>query len=137
MGFVFDPSTHSLRRIQGIPGAALVGAPVDFGFALSAAYVAPHLDSAFVVAGDGGIHLFRLTADAPLELAVDSLGARFEVFYSPSGTAAALLSAGSVRVIKGLPGSPVLGAPVVLRPNDRPRRIPVTMAVSDDGAYLL
>ena len=25
MGFVFDQSAHALRRIQGIPGAALVG----------------------------------------------------------------------------------------------------------------
>jgi hypothetical protein len=137
MGFVFDQSTRTLRRIEGIPGAALVGSGVDFGFAVSAAYVAPRLDSAFVMAGDGGVHLFRLTADAPLELAVDSLGARLEVSYSPSGTAAALLSPGSVRVIKGLPGAPVLGPPISLRPNQRPQRVPVTLAVSDDGAYLL
>jgi len=34
-GFVFDPAAHALRRIQGIPGAALVGAPVEFGFPLA------------------------------------------------------------------------------------------------------
>ena len=137
MGFVFDPSTHTLRRIEGIPGAALVGSAVDFGFALSAAVVAPRLDSAFVMGADGGVHLFRLTADAPQELAVDSLGARLEVFYSPSGTAATLLSPGSVRVIKGLPDSPVVGPPISLRPNGRPQRVPTNLAVSDDGAYLL
>ena len=138
MGFVFDPSTHSLRRIEGIPGAALVGSPVEFGFAVSAAYVAPRLDSAFVVAADGGRHLFRLSADAPRELAVDSIHADLPAFYSPSGTAAALYSRGSVLVIKGLPDAPVVAATIRLRPNPRPQRpLPFTLAVSDDGQYLL
>ena len=164
MGFVFDQSTHQVRRIEGIPGAALVGSPVDFGFAVSAATVAPRLDSVFVMAdGDCRAHLFRLTADAPRELAVEPMGACLHVVYSPSGTAAALYSPGSVRVIKGLPDAPVLAAtvnlrpnaPVVaaavnlrpnaavvaaanLRPNPRPRRpLPFSLAISDDGAYLL
>ena len=95
LGFVFDPSAHALRRIQGIPGAALVGTTVEFGFAVSAAYVAPRLDSAFVMAGDGQAHFFRLTADAPEERAVDSMGAPLRVIFSPSGSAAALYSPGS------------------------------------------
>ena len=73
LGFAFDPSSHTLRRIQGIPGAALVGTPVDFGLAVSAAYVAPRLDSAFVLAGDGQLHLFRLV-DTPQERNLDSPG---------------------------------------------------------------
>jgi hypothetical protein len=139
MGFVFDPSTHSLRRIEGIPGAALVGSSVDFGFPLSSAYVAPRLDSAFVMAdGVCRAHLFRLTADAPRELAVDSMGGCFTVYYSPSGTAAALYSRGSVLVIKGLPDAPLVAATVTLRRNPRPQRpLPWTLAVSDDGQYLL
>jgi hypothetical protein len=138
MGFVFDPSAHALRRIQGIPGAALVGAPVEFGFAVSAAFVAPRLDSVFVLAGDGRAHLLRLTADAPLERAVDSLGAPVRVIFSPSGSAAALYSPGSVQVIKGLPDAPVVAATISLRGNPRPRRpLPDTLAISDDGAYLL
>ena len=140
LGFVFDPSAHALRRIQGIPGAALVGAPVDFGFAVSAAYVAPRLDSVFVMAAsDGRAHLFRLTADAPLELAVDSLGAPLRVVFSPSGSAAALYSPGSVQVIKGLPDAPAVSATISsLHRNLRVRRtLPDTLAISDDGAYLL
>jgi DNA-binding beta-propeller fold protein YncE len=138
MGFVFDQSAHALRRIEGIPGASLVGAPVEFGFAVSAAYVAPRQDSVFVLAGDGPARLFRLTADTPLELAVDSLGRPLGVVYSPSGSAAALYWAGSVRVIKGLPDAPIVAATVSLRANQRSRRpLPFTLAVSDDGAYLL
>ena len=139
LGFVFDPPAHALRRIQGIPGAALVGAPVDFGFAVSAAYVAPRLDSVFVLAAsDGRAHLFRLTADAPLERAVDSMGAPLRVVFSPSGTAAALYSPGSVQVIKGLPDAPAVSATISLHRNLRARRpLPDTLAISDDGAYLL
>jgi hypothetical protein len=138
MGFVFDQSAHTLRRIQGIPGAALVGAPVEFGFAVSAAYVAPRLDCVFVLDGDGQAHLFRLTADAPLESVVDSLGAPRRVVFSPSGNAAALYSPGSVQVIKGLPDAPLVAATISLRGNPRPRRpLPETLAISDDGAYLL
>ena len=140
-GFVFDQSAHGLRRIQGIPGAALVGAPVEFGFAVSAAYVAPRLDSVFVLAGDGAAHFFRLTGDAPQERAVESLGAPLRVVFSPSGSAAALYSPGSVQVIqviKGLPDAPVVAATLTLRGNPRPHGpLPDTLAVSDDGAYLL
>jgi len=137
-GFVFDRSAQALRRIQGIPGAALVGAPVEFGFAVSAAYVAPLLDCVFVLDGDGQAHLFRLTADAPLERAVDSLGAPRRVVFSPSGSAAALYSPGSVQVIKGLPDAPAVSATISLHRNLRARRpLPDTLAISDDGAYLL
>src|SRR5260370_31537354 len=137
-GFVFDQSTHALRQIQGIPGAALVGTPVDFGLAVTAACVAPRLDSAFVLAADGQAHLFRLTADAPSERAVDSLVAPLNVVFSPSGTAAALYSPGSVQVIKGLPDAPAGAATIRLRTNPRSRRqLPETLAISDDGAFIL
>src|SRR5260370_9750893 len=84
LGFALAPSSHALRRIQGIPGAALVGTPVDFGLAVSAAHVAPRLDSAFVLAGDGQMHLFRLGADTPQERNLDSLGAPLRVIFSPT-----------------------------------------------------
>src|ERR1035438_859985 len=138
LGYVFDPSAHALRRIQGIPGAALVGTPLDFGVVISAAYVAPRLDAAFVVSGDGQAHFFRLTAAAPQERAVDSLGAPLGVVFSPSGSAAALYWPGNVQMIKGLPDAPVVAATIALRGNPRPRRpLPDTLAISDDGAYLL
>ena len=138
LGFAFDQSAHSLRRIQGIPGASLVGAPVDFGIAVSAAYVAPRLDSAFVLADDGRTHLFGLTADAPAERTIDLPGSLQRVVYSPSGSAAALYSAGSLQVIKGLPDSPAVAANLRMRINPRQgKALPETLAVSDDGAYVL
>ena len=139
LGFVYDSSAHALRRIQGIPGAATIGAPVDFGMAVSAAFVAPRLDSAFVLTGEGEAHLFSLSAEAPpRELAVEALAARPHVVFSPSGSAAALYTPGSVQVIQGLPDAPVVAATIKLRPNPRPQRpLPFTLAISDDGAYLL
>jgi hypothetical protein len=138
LGFAFDSSSHALRRIQGIPGAALVGTPVDFGLSVSAAYVAPRLDSAFVVAGDGQMHLFRLGSDAPQERTVDALGAPLRVVFSPTGSAAALYSPGSVKVIKGLPDAPAVAATLRVSVSTRPRRpLPEALAVSDDGAYVL
>jgi DNA-binding beta-propeller fold protein YncE len=138
LGFVFDQSAHALRRIQGIPGASLVGTPVEFGIDVSAAYVAPRLDSVFAVAADGRTHLFRLSGDTSPESAIDLAGSPLRVEYSPSGSAAALYAPGMVQVIKGLPDAPVVAANIRLRVNPRPRRpLPDTLAVSDDGAYLL
>jgi hypothetical protein len=138
LGFAFDQSAHALRRIQGIPGASLVGDPVDFGIAVSAAYVAPRLDSAFVLADDGRMHVFGLTADTPAERNVDLAGSVQRVVFSPSGSAAALYSAGSLQVVKGLPDAPAVAANIRLRINPRQgRALPDTLAVSDDGAYVL
>ena len=138
LGFVFDPAARSLRPVQGLPGAAVVGAPIEFGFVLSSAQVAPHLDSAFVTEADGTPHFFTLSNGAPVEHALDKLASFVHVVYSPSGTAAAVLYPGKIQVIKGLPGSPVLAASITPRANPRLRRpLPDAIAVSDDGDYLI
>ena len=133
-GFVFDPAAQVLRRIQGIPGAALVGEPVDFGFPLAGANVSPRLDSSIVLTAEGAPRFFRLNGAAVQEVAIGSLTAPSRIIYSPSGSAAALLSAGSVQVLKGLPGSPALAATLPL--HGSAKGLP-TVAISDDGAYLL
>src|SRR5437867_425616 len=94
-GFAFDQSARVLRQIRGIPGASIVGEPVDFGLSLAAAYVAPRLDSALVVAADGTLHLFRLAGGVPAERRLEGLSASAgRVVFSPAGTAAALETAG-------------------------------------------
>ena len=138
IGFVFDPATKSLRPVQGLPGAAVVGAPVEFGFVLSSAHVAPRLDSAFVRAEDGSVHFFRLGGSAITERTVAELASFAQIVYSPSGTAAALFSAGKIQVIQGLPDSPLVAATISPRANPRLRRLlPDTLAISDDGGYLI
>jgi len=147
-GFVFDGSARVLRPIQGVPGASLLGGPVNFGFAPAAVYVSPRQDSAFVVGADGSLHLFRLNSGAVAEVGLGSLaGVPQTVVFSPSGTAAALFALGKARVLTGLPNAPALAAtvavpgsgPVVVRPGrTSPARTPIgTLAISDDGSYLL
>uniref|UniRef100_Q02BY3 Uncharacterized protein n=1 Tax=Solibacter usitatus (strain Ellin6076) TaxID=234267 RepID=Q02BY3_SOLUE len=137
-GFVFDQSSQVLRRVQGIPGASLIGAGVDFGFPITAATVSPRMDSVLVVAADATPHLFRVDGVSAVETQVSGLSAPDRVAFSPSGTAAALYSESGVQVIKGLPVAPVVTATIRLRITSKLRRTALdSLAVSDDGAYLL
>jgi hypothetical protein len=154
-GFVFDRSVHALRPIRGIPGASLIGDPIEFGFDLASASVSPGLDSALVVGVKGDMHLFRLNTGTPVERAVDGLLVAQRVVFSPSGTAALLYANGSLQVLKGLPDAPVIAANLALgtdrtaplsqwsaaavsRTGRITRRLTnEPLAVSDDGGYLL
>ncbi|HUI54489.1 MAG TPA: hypothetical protein VLY04_05935 [Bryobacteraceae bacterium] len=150
-GFVFDGSGRAVRPIQGVPGASLLGDPVDFGFEITSAWVSPRQDSAFVIGADRSLHLFSLKSGAAAEISLGGLtGVPQMVVFSPSGTAAALVAAGKVRVIQKLPDAPVLVGTVSLpesggvpaRNNGVSRQIllrspAVQLAISDDGAYLL
>src|ERR1017187_3333164 len=112
-GFVFDNSGRVLRPIQGLPGAALLGDPLSFGLDVAAAYIAPHQDSAIVVGADQSLHLFLLNGGAPTEVSLGGIaGTPERVVFSPSGAAVALISAGSARVLTGLPNAPMLAGSV-------------------------
>jgi hypothetical protein len=134
-GFVFDGSSQMLRRIQGIPGAALIGDGVDFGFAITAAAVSPRMDSAIAMSADGAAHLFRLNADGPVESSIAGLAAAERVVFSPSGTAAVLYAGGSAQVIRGLPDAAALAATIRVHTGAKARG--PALAISDDGACLL
>ncbi len=150
-GFVYDSPGHALRPIQGVPGASLIGDPISLGLDLSAAYVSPHQDSAFVVSAGGVLHFFRLTSAGPVETSLGGISfIPQRVVFSPSGTAAALFTPGKAQVFGGLPGAPALAGTVTLpatggvqlsspAPNHSRRRTPATgdYALSDDGVYLL
>jgi hypothetical protein len=149
-GFVFDGPGHAVRPIQGVPGASLLGDPVNFGFDLTAAYVSPRQDSAFVVGADQSLHLFRIDSGTVTEIGLGGLsGPPQSVVFSPSGTAAALFALGKARVLTGLPDNPKLVATVSIpsgqveaAPRGASRTRPVrapgeALAISDDGAYLL
>jgi hypothetical protein len=147
-GFVFDGGARVLRPIRGVPGASLLGDPVNFGFAVAAVYVSPRQDSAFVVGADESLHLFRLNSGAVAEVGLGGVsGVPQAVVFSPSGTAAALFAMGKVRVLTGLPNAPVLAATVAVPGSGQAAvrtgrrgaaREPIdSLALSDDGAYLL
>jgi len=150
-GFIYDSSGRALRPIQGVPGASLIGDPVNLGLDLSAAYISPRQDSAFVVSADGALHFFRLNSAGAVEAGLSGISfIPQRVVFSPSGTAAALFTPAKIQVFQGLPGAPALAGAVTLpaaggaqaSPATAPRsrqRTPATadFALSDDGVYLL
>ena len=131
-GYVFDRSARALRPILGIPGAWLVGDPLDLGTDLASAYVSPRQDLAIVVGTDGSLRWFRLNSGAVSGLTSNGITLVPErVAFSPSGTAAALAAAGRVQVVTGL-----LGAPALVGMVDA-GAARGSLAISDDGAFLL
>lgn len=130
MGWLFDSSARQLRPVWGVPGASLLGGPLE-GPALAGAGVSPRGDYALVTDAEGSAAILRLPGGelAPLAVGTPSL-----VALSPSGTAAALYSAegGSLQVVTGLPGAPAVGA----MPYDA-GTAPTVLAVSDDGEAVL
>ncbi len=139
-GYVFDNGAQAVRPVLGIPGASTVGAAISAGYSFKAAYVAPRQDSFFGVAGDGSTHFFAIAAGVVTEQAIDGLAALPErVVFSPSGTAAALYANAQVQIVTGLPGSPALAGTMALSEATprRGRHTAPSMAVSDDGAYVL
>jgi DNA-binding beta-propeller fold protein YncE len=150
-GFIYDSSGRALRPVQGVPGASLIGGPVNLGLDLSAAYVSPRQDSVLVVSADGALHFFRLNSAGAVEAGLSGISfIPQRVVFSPSGTAAALFTAGKVQVFQGLPGAPALAGAVTLpaaggaqlssaTAGRSRQRTPATadFAISDDGVYLL
>lgn len=131
-GYVFDSAAHGLRPILGIPGASLLGDPVDFGLQVASVSIAPRQDTALVTAADGTLHLFRTQSGAPVDLNLNGLAnSPDRVAFSPSGSAAALYAGGSIQIISGLPDSAALAATLSLP------TAPDALALSDDGAVLL
>jgi hypothetical protein len=139
-GYVFDSAAQALRPVLGIPGAATLGAPINSSYSLTAAYVAPKLDSYFGIASDGSVHWFSISSGVFQEGAVSGLAASPErVVFSPSGTAAALFANGQAQLLTGLPSTPSIAGTISLdtRETQRARRVAPALAVSDDGAYML
>lgn len=133
-GYVFDGSSHAVRPVLGLPGSSLWGAPLDFGFAAKAAYVAPRQDAAIAVADDGSMHWFRIDGGQATEREMDGrIPFPQQVVFSPSGTAVAIFARGSIEVIKNLPDNPGVAGGIDLPPGTKFD----SMAVSDDGKVLL
>jgi hypothetical protein len=147
-GFVFDRAAHALRPLLGVPGGSTIGDPVSLGTPLASAWIAPRQDAAIATAVDGSLRYFRIGAGGVTEQALPGIpGAPQNVVFSPSGTAAALLSGGMLQVVQGLPADPKPGARVELTTaagrmvrvasGGRPGSRRLSIAISDDGSYLL
>jgi hypothetical protein len=109
-GYVFDGQAQALRPVLGIPGASVLGDPVNLGAGLASGAVSPRLDSVIAVATDGTFHIYTLNAGAASEVPANGIPFVPErVVFSPTGSAAALYGGGRIQVVTGLPGAPKPG----------------------------
>lgn len=137
LGYVFDTRISALRPLSGIPGAAVLGAPVDSGGPVRTAYVAPRQNYAVALTDSGAVVVQLVSGADPAvvtPLGVDSAAAGI-VALSPNGAAAALYSANEalVRIVTGLPGAPVLARSVPFGVVSGSVRL---LAISNDAAIL-
>src|SRR5262249_33832477 len=87
-GYVFAPDAKTVRQVRGIPGAAMLGDPVDFGMPITRAEISARGDFAATIAADGMLHLFRLANGTAKEVKADhAMTAADRIVFSPSGTA--------------------------------------------------
>jgi hypothetical protein len=146
-GFVYDNSAQSLRPINGVPGASLLGDSVNFGMPVSTLWVAPRQDSAIVVGVDQSLHLFLLNNGTPSEVSLGGFSVLPErVIFSPSGTSVALIASGSAHLLTGLPNAPTQAGSVKVESRTLQGQTGAfssftssspSIALSDDGTYLL
>jgi hypothetical protein len=134
LGFVFDSGT--LRPILGIPGASLLGAPLDMGLETVGAAISPSQDYALLLARHHHeVELLRLDQSAAASPISGAMAAPDLMVLSPTGSAAILYRTndGLLQVLTGLPDSPQIL-----------REIPcaslgtlTSVAVADDGQTVL
>jgi len=138
LGYYFEPGEAALRPIQGIPGAAILGPPLELGVRLTRAAVSPQHDYVLArVEGEPELALVRPEASPPSLVRIPgALENPDRMVFSPEGTAALLYrdADGAVQVLAGLPGEPsVVGhLTIVADPGAAP-----ALAVSDDAGAIL
>ena len=140
VGFVVD-NAHRLRPIVGIPAAASVGTPLELGFEIGSATIAPGRD--YVLATNpekawpvliqvrgAGVDVIPTETLIAHETSVDEPRIS-RIALSPNGSTAGFLSEsqGRLYVLAGLPKSPVAVAELSVEALGSIG----TFAVSDDG----
>ena len=137
MGLVFDPASNAIRPILGIPGAAILGEPLELPLKLRKTAISPMQDYVLATSGEHN-QVFLLSMGRVPVTSVMIQGADRgpdQIVVSAGGIAAALYykDRNRVQLLSGLPGSPRISAELYLsagRPLD-------ALAVSDDGRTLL
>jgi hypothetical protein len=139
LGFAFDSNLAAIRPIRGIPGAALVADPLDAGFPIRAAFIAPLQDFALAApADDSPLRLIRFQTIRPglqnssydLRPLDGALSSPDRAVFSPSGHSAVLYaSGGRAQILTGLPDQPAM--------RDLETAGAAPMAISDDGSLVV
>jgi hypothetical protein len=137
LGLMFDSGSAVIRPILGIPGAATLGMPLDAGFAVGQAVVAPGGDFALAVAkADFHLAVVRASGGVVQNLAPVMGGAPDVIEFSPRGRSAVLYyrASGRLLVLAGLRDQ----TPRTALANTSSLRAAAShLAVSEDGTSLL
>lgn len=91
LGFVWDSATTSLRRVEGIPGAALAGTSF-FRAGFTGAAVAPNQGFALLTDANGGLYFSVLPSFKPPAMIASGMPADVRIAFSPSSDWAVLYS---------------------------------------------
>ncbi|MEO7145104.1 MAG: hypothetical protein ABI165_16525, partial [Bryobacteraceae bacterium] len=135
LGYVLDGSIHRVRPVLGIPGAAVMGHPLDVGADVYQAVFSPGGNYVLALAGDSRAPML-IVPNRPAAAITGAQAAPDQMALSPQGTAAALYfqSAATVEILTGLPGAAAVARTVDV---SGVPSAPVAIAVSDDGNALV
>ena len=138
-GFVLDGRANALRAIEGLPGAARLGAQAPLPFAVAAAAVAFRRDYALVIPASGPPRAMLargLRSGAPETLPLDGAIEPTAIAIASSGAIAALHSraAHKLQFVVGLPDAPRALEPVDTSVLDGEG---VALAIDADGSVAL
>jgi len=136
MGMVFDSSTRAIRPILGIPGAAILGAPLKTTLDLRSVSISPQQDFALAAEGEHNELVVLRFEHAPMTSTVVQ-GAHHgpdQMVFSPGGRVAAVhyKDGNRIQVFGGLPASPKVLDELYLSPGASP----TALAVGDDNTVL-
>jgi hypothetical protein len=112
-GFLFDPTSRSIRPILGIPPGAHLGSPVYSN--LDYASVAPNGQIAIGVANGQTLLIGGISGAQPTASPIaGAIGNTNRVLWAADSTAAILCGAAQCQHLTGLPNAGVAGQPVEL-----------------------
>jgi YVTN family beta-propeller protein len=135
LGLVFDASHKALRPILGIPGAAILGQPLDLGVELHKTAVSPRQDFALATEGEHNRVVVLIIGRKAVTPVLGVEQNPDQILLSPAGRAAALYykNTGTLLILTGLPGAPKVSEELYLSAG-RPHS---ALAVGDDGRTVL
>ena len=136
LGFVYDGAVAGIRPLWGVPGAAVVGDPVDLGADVSAIATSPNQDFVLAVTGPTRIAGIWNNGAATVQPLANIRAGAAQIVISPEGGSAAFYYSDTnlVQVVTGLPSAPVVSFEANLSSLMNPLN---SLAVSDDGALLM
>jgi DNA-binding beta-propeller fold protein YncE len=110
VGYVFDATQKAIRPVNGIPGSALLGAPLTFAFPVTAAAFSPRGDFALAISGSSVYLLRNILRPFQAEVLEGEFISAERVILNSDGSVAALYDgeARQIQLLRGLPSTPTV-----------------------------